>query len=459
MRKKLVSLSLLFTFILISTSGFSCKLSNQNVQEAMKPVNLVYWRVFDGEDDFKDIIKQYQAMHPYVKIEYRRLRYDEYEYELLNALAEDRGPDIFSIHNTWVKKYESKIAPLPPSTTMVYPVEKGSIKKEIVNEIRTTPSLTLKGLRDNFADVVAGDAVIDDKIYGLPLSIDTLAMYYNRDLLNNAGIAQPTLFWNQEFLKSVNKLTRIDSRQGILQSGAALGGSFNINRSTDILSALMIQNGATMMSDEGSVSFHIIPPFARESGYNPGMDALRFYTDFANPTKESYSWNEELPNSLDMFISGNLAIMFSYSYDLETIRTQAPKLNFSVTTFPQIGNTQRNVYFANYWLETVSKKSAYQNEAWDFIQFMTTKEQVIKYLTKTKKPAALKSLIPEQMRDDELGVFASQVLNSKSWYKGRDAQSAETAIKEMIKTVVLNPTIKMQEVINNAASRVQQTIR
>jgi len=459
MLKKITVLSLLSFFLL--TSGFGCKISSKKTQEAMQPVTLTYWRVFDGQDAFDEIIAKYKALHPFVTIEYRKLRYSEYESELLNALAEDRGPDIFSIHNTWMVKYQSKLAPMPERTTMVYPVVKGTIKKEVISESRTSNSLTLKGLKDNFVDVVSYDVVLDDgKIYGLPLYVDTLAMFYNRDLLNNAGISEPPLYWNKEFLQDIKKLVKQDPKKGILQAGVALGGSSNINRFSDILATLMMQNGVIMLDDSGQVAFNLVPSTVKDGDYKPGLEAIRFYTDFANPTKESYSWNNELPNSLEMFISGNLALMFSYSYDLATIKAQAPKLNFSVTKFPQIeGNPPTNINFANYWVEVVSKKSDKQNEAWDFLQFITQADQAKLYLAKTNRPTALRSLINEQKQNGEIGVFADQVLTAKSWYKGKNVAAAEEALQEMINVILSNTGEKMQNIINIAASKVQQTIK
>ena len=186
---------------------------------------------------------------------------------------------------------------------------------------------------------------------------------------------------------------------------------------------------------------------------------MRFYTDFANPGKESYTWNNELGNSLEMFSSGNLAIMFGYSYHIPLIKAAAPKLNFSVSKFPQIeGNPPTNINFANYWVETVSKKSTHKNEALDFIQFMTKSEQVGSYLEKTKKPTALRSLISSQRNDDEIGVFADQVLTARSWYQGMNVIAAENAIKEMIDAVLVNTADRMPNILNTTASRVQQTI-
>jgi len=458
MFKKITILSLLAIFLI--TSGFGCKTTDKAAIQATKPITLVYWRVFDGPDAFDEIIKNYKTLHPFINIEYRKLRYEEYEKELLNALAEDRGPDIFSIHNTWIKKYQSKIEPMPESTTMAYPVVTGTVKKETVLQMQTNRSLSLREIRDNFVDVVSKDVILEDsKVYGLPLSVDTLAMFYNKDLLNNAGISEAPRYWNREFLNAIKKLTKQDPKRGLIQSGVAMGGSSNIERYSDILMLLMMQNGATIINDSRQVVFHNVPEFARETGYNPGLEALRFYTDFANPGKESYTWNNELSNSLEMFINGNLAIMFGYSYHIPLIKAAAPRLNFSISKFPQIeGSPPTNINFANYWVETVSKKSSHKNEAWDFIQFMTKADQVKFHLAKTKRPTALRSLIASQRNDDEIGIFADQVLTARSWYRGMNVIAAETAIKEMIDAVIVNLADKMPNILSTTAARIQQTI-
>ena len=454
MIKKITIFSLLF--ILVLSSGFGCKTVNQATTNAIKPITLTFWQTFDDSDAFTEIIDKYQTLHPNITIDYRKLRYEEYENQLLNAWAEDRGPDIFALQNSWIKKYQAKIIPMPDSITMAYLVQTGTIKKEIVPQLKTVNSLTLRDLKNNFADVVASDVVLEDgKIYGLPLSIDTLALYYNRDLLNSAGITSAPRFWNKEFQQSIKKLSKQDPKKGLIQAGIALGTSKNINRFSDILSVLMMQNGA-IMSESGQIMFQSVP-LTMSNDYNPGLEALRFYTDFANPAKEVYSWNNDMPNSIEAFASGNLAMVFGYSFNLEQIRAQAPKLNFGIAKLPQIEGNPMEINFANYWVESVSKKSKNPNEAWDFIQFLTKEENAKIYLAKTKKPTALKSLIGTQKDNEDLGVFAQQILTSKSWYHGKSVSDAEGAISEMI-NLALTTTDKLQEALSEGAAKVQQTI-
>jgi ABC-type glycerol-3-phosphate transport system substrate-binding protein len=445
MKRRILALSLLLTVVL--ASGFGCKTVSKDVQVKMRPITINYWRVWDGPDNFAQIIGEYNKIHPNITINYRKLRYDEYEQELLNALAEDRGPDIFSINSTWVKRYENKMSPMPAQITMAYPVVRGTLKKETFPELRTKTSLTLASLKSNFLDTVYNDVTLEvydpvlrantRKIYALPLAIDTLGTFYNKDLLNNAGIVELSPYWNKQFQRDIKKLTKQSGNGEILQAGVALGTGANIERASDILAALILQNGTTIVDDQGKVLFR---QYVREKDYNPGIDAIRFYTDFANPTKDVYSWNKTLPNSLEMFIQGNLAIFFGYSYDIPIIKARAPKLSFEVKPFIQIEgrNDPKNV--VDYWVETVSSKSRNKVEAWDFVQFMAAQPEMTKlYLNSSRRVAAVKSLIKDQINDPELGVFAQQILVANTWYHGNNFAVADKAFKDMLDAIADNP--------------------
>ncbi|NUM25902.1 MAG: extracellular solute-binding protein [Candidatus Buchananbacteria bacterium] len=449
---------LILLAVVAVSSGFSCKFITPSQKELLEPIELTWWGVTDEPENFYEVIGDYQAAHPNIKITYRKLRLEEFENELLEALAEDRGPDIFSIHNTWVNKYLSKIEPLPAKTTLAYQVTKTSlgIKQETLIEVRDVPAITAPQLKETFLDVVYNDVVRDNKIYGLPLSVDTLVLFYNRDLLNNAGIPLPPKTWN-ELQEQVKRLTFQNQNGDLIQSGAALGTAENIERSSDIVSLLMMQNGAEMITGR-NVTFGVVPSTFPDQTYNPGPEAVRFYTDFANSSKEVYSWNKTFSNSIDAFAEGRVAMIFGYNYHIPILESKRQgKLNYGISNMPQIeGRTEVN--FANYWVNTVSKKSAHINEAWDFIQFITTKKaETEKYLAKTLRPTALRTLIQDQTNNDALAVFAKQLLTAKSWYRGADAVAAENALNEMIESILAGNDL--QESVNLAALKIQQTLQ
>jgi multiple sugar transport system substrate-binding protein len=429
----------------------------------MQPVQLEWWSVFDDGQNYREIFDAYSDIHSNVSVIFKRLRYEEYNEELLRAFAEGRGPDIISIHNTWIPEYQTLIQPMPESTSLVFIETRGTLKKEQVPVMRETPTLTVRQLRDQFVDVVVDDVVkpyqenqtgaAENRIWGLPSSVDSLALFYNKDLLNGAGIPEPPKTW-KEFQDAVKKLTRIDASGNIVQSGAALGTANNVERATDLLSVIMMQNGTEMAnSSTGAATFADV---SRGSSSEPeAVAAVRFYTDFANPIKEVYTWNDNQPSSFDAFANGTTAFFFGYSYHTPLLQARNPKLNFDVAKLPQIGGS-RVVNYASYWVHTVAKSSKHADEAWDLIQFATKKEQAEKYLATAERPTALRELINAQIENSDMSVFASQTLTAKSWYKGRDAGAAETALLDLIDNAL--SASKLIDELRITQNKVNQTL-
>lgn len=463
MRKTRLASFLLAAALVVGGQG--CFNPNIAPAATSKPITINYWRPLDEYEDFDEIIAAYRALHPNVNINYRKLRLDEYERELIDALAEDRGPDIFAVHNTWMPAYVSKILPMPPQLTLSFREIQG-IQKNQVWVQKTVPAMTASRVKNEFVDQVGRDVVINaptadpkaglaPQVFGLPLALDTMVLYYNRDVLNAAGIPTAATTWN-EFQDHVKRLTKYDQQGKLLRPAAGIGTSRNVDRSFDILSLLMMQNGAEMTDENGIPRFQRTPANLPNREVPPGTEALIFYTDFANPAKEVFTWDDTQPNSYDAFVTGKTGYFFGYAWHLPMIRAQAPKLNFGVVNMPQIDPNQR-VNYANYWIETVSKKTKQPNEAWDFVQFAASAERAKTYLAKTMKPTALRSLVNTQINDPDLAVFASQVLTAKSWYKGKNIAATEAAFHEMIDAVLAGTD--PQRAINLASQTVAQTVQ
>jgi len=392
MNKKLILISL--TVILsLSFIGAGCK------KEQPLQGNLLFWGVFDDSDAFEPLIKDFKALHPKVTIEYRKKTIDTYESELINALAEGRGPDIFMIHHTWLSKHLAKISPVPP---------------EII---------TFGEYQNTFADVAVFDLVLQDGIYSLPLYVDTLALFYNKDFFNNAVITKPPATW-EEFQDAVKKLRKKDDFGNLTEAGAAIGTALNINRASDILATLMLQQGSTITGEDGSAAFN----------NKEGFEALRFYTDFSNREKDVYTWNPTQHYSSDAFFERKAAMMFNYAYKAAELKAKDPRFNFKVASFPQI-KTDAKVNYANYWTPTVSAASSQKDLAWTFLKFISEKEEAQKYLAVTKRPAARLDILEEQKDDLEIGVFAEQVLTAQSWNR-IDSTKIDDVFTEMIENVV-----------------------
>ena len=465
-KTKIIATCLLVVGILF-LAGCGCKKSVSKKYS----LSLEVWGPLDNGDALNEIFDNYKKINPNISgISYKKISSDTYKTELLDALASGQGPDIFMINNAWLDAFEDKISFSPTE-----------MSPQIINEQK---------FKQNFVDVAAADFINDDKIYAVPLSVDSLGLYYNKNLFNQAGITAPPTNWN-EFIEDVKKLTKINSVGEITLSGAAIGTAYNINRSTDVLTLLMLQNGTKMIDDGGRPVFDATSNINGKS-VSPGEEALNFYTQFSDSRSSNYAWNSKQHYSLDAFMQEEVAMMFNYSWHLKTIEDGSPKLNFSVAPVPQFSNSEK-VNYANYWgfavaKNKIPKSNPYDNsqassvsndirigEAWLFLTYLTTKpdgtfgganssgssvgktadpnfDPAKSYLSKSGEPSARRDLIELQKSDPRIGVFATDNLIGKSW-RMPDPESTEAIFATMIDAVNKGQTTVF-DALHTAARRV-----
>ncbi len=428
-------------------------------------VTLEIWGPFDDSNIYGEIIKEYKKINTHVgEIKYRKFSQDTYKQELIEALASGQGPDIFLVKNNWFPSFENKVYPAP----------------EVF--------VSQQDIKNNFPDVVSFDFVNDSNgiasVYAVPLSIDSMQLYYNKDMFNAVGIISPPKTW-EEFQEDVKILTNINEEGKIIRAGAAIGTAYNVNQSKDLLSLLMLQNGAQLPTkrgefakfDEGVVS----SAGNLKEFKQAGEIALNFYTQFAKVNNSDgnsnvfYTWNSKQPNAVDAFAGGSVAMIANYAWQNLNIKGRNPKLNYDVAAIPQ-ADPNNPISIADYWGYTVSLNkvspvaSAAQpdvkpvsndvraREAWQFLRFLTLKnsgtvklynvvsgntkdfpmnfDPAFNYLEKTSQPAARRDLIQEQKSDPFLGVFASGNLFAKSWYQ-KNPESIDAIFSSMIESVNL----------------------
>ena len=475
MNKLLIILGLVIALVLgVFVISRGCKQTSTFPPEKLEDKTLSFWGVWDDSEDFEEIIGDFQAHYPNVQIKYRKLKPEEYENALIEAWAAGIGPDIFMVHNSWTRGYQKYLVTMPESIQMAKRTISNNVfgKEEVSWSLETIEFPSNDTITTSYVDVVADNVIIDNEVCGLPLSVDTLALYYNKDLLANENIIFPPTIW-QEFAANeytmVPKLTKQDEAGDIVQAGTALGTSSNIDRAVDILSLIMMQFGTEMI--DKSANKVVFDKATDEKAV--GQSALEYYTDFASPEKVAYTWNDNIPDALELFIRGQLAFMFGYSYHLNSIEQRGGQLNYDIAPMLHInpdgtdnnpyGSVPKKINYANYWVLSAYKESDWTEEAWAFIHFAAmrkdanNKYEALKYLDKTKKPGALKEIINLQQNDPQLNVFASQALSAQSWYTGYDGKAVEIYFANMIDNVVSGKASPTQA-LKLAAEQVQKTL-
>lgn len=393
MNKKTVILGVVFLVILIIL--IVILVGRTPSTDKSTQVSLIWWNLFEPEENIKPLIDEYTKNNPNIKIQYVQLGQDSianYKEKLLIDLNDKEvisSPDIFPISNNWLGSFENNI-------------------------IKAPTSLFSSSEIDDFYPIVKSDFYKAGKVSALPLYLDGLALIYNKTRLKEAGLIVPNKYWS-DFQIEAQKLTVRNSSSKITKPGFSALLFDNAEFSFDTLNLLLMQSGVKFYDQAGAIM---------ELGSQSEADsALEFYNYFVNDSLST--WNKEQPKDIVSFLEGNLAMYIAPSWRIINILNYNTKYNLNlsigVTSIPQLLGRDE-VSWASYWGLTVSKDSQYSDEAWKFIKYLTQAEQLKKLndtIIANGRPIGIiyprKSMLSDIENDPYLGVYATSLLNAKSW--------------------------------------------
>ena len=490
-----ITSSSLIIFVLPNLEKFNNSYSKPEVKGATK-ITLEFWGLWDNTDDWREIIERYEKEKHYfegreveVEINYFKKTPATYERELKDAFEKNRAPDIFMVHQNWLPRYLKYLEPLPNDNIsqenyqlVSYEELVNDYPARLVNDVIYSQSfpyqerLGVNNETSNPHPTTSQRGTYENQIYSLPLYSDSLALFYNKDIFARAEIDAPPATW-KEFQETVKKLTRFDKKNNFIQTGAAIGGGENINRSSDLLALLMMQNGAAVINRNSEADINkeiIVKTLNGLEKREAGKMAIEFYTKFADPDSEFYTWNSEQENSIDAFANGQTAMMFNYQYQAKNLLVKNPELNYGVAPMVQIENSTP-INFSNYWLPVVKKAPLLEKEikklpplekgargissakiAWNFLSFASRPENVKLYLDSTGKAAARNDLIAEQIKlNNSTSVFAAQAASAKNFYRPSD--KIDTVLEEMIDEIN-NDRNNWEKTVNNTVEKIEKIL-
>jgi multiple sugar transport system substrate-binding protein len=186
-------------------------------------------------------IAAFKELHPNITIEPQVVPWDDYWTKLQTGVAGGSTYDVFWMNADGLPVYASQGA----LVSIQEMVDDGSINVEAYPE----------SLRSLYT--------FEDTVYGIPRDFDTIALFYNKDLFDTAGVEYPTADWTWDDLRAAaEKLTTEDGSQwGYVSS---LGGQQNYYN-------LIKQNGGEILNAEQTESMLSEPATC---------EALQFAGDF-----------------------------------------------------------------------------------------------------------------------------------------------------------------------------------
>ena len=123
-----------------------------------KEVTITYWGLWENEAIVKNVITDFEAKNPKIKIKYLKQSNKQYREKLQAAIARgEGGPDVFRFHNTWIPMLKNDLLPSPKT------------------------GMNTQDFTASFYPIAKNDLVAGSTIFGVPMMIDGLGLYYNED--------------------------------------------------------------------------------------------------------------------------------------------------------------------------------------------------------------------------------------------------------------------------------------
>ncbi len=404
---------------------------SQNPEEQAS-VTLTYWGLWEPPSVMQPVIDEFEAANPNIKIAYSQQTFSNYESRLFTRLQQATGneepaPDIFRIHNTWTPKYYSYLAPMPA-------------------EIMSVEEYQQKFYPTALNDFTAKNG----NIYAIPWEIDGLMVFYNKQLLAEEGVTEPPGDWDS-FFELASDLTKRDASGRIIQSGLAIGTSRNIMHSAEILAYMLALEDIQVM-DQTRTQISLNTPRVQR--------VFETYTNFAKG--DNALWSPNLRSDLEMFFTGDLAMMIAPSWRAFDIIQAAPSIEFDTAPLPQLLANEEDIYYATYWGDAVNRTSASPLAAWKFIAFLAQKEQQMKLYSNASQirafgePYSLVELNSEMLGKPYVSAIAKMAPNMRAYPWG-DENAVNTAINTAITDIIENRS-DVDSALKDAEKTINATI-
>lgn len=347
--------------LLLASCGSSSAKSSQSSSKT-----ITFWYGGDAATAVKPVVKDFEKKTG-IKVKVQSVPWSSYNDKLLTAAASKTGPDALVVGTTEVANYAS-------SQTLM----------DLTNEVKKDSSIS----NNQFFKGSVDTTKVHNKQYALPWYVETRVLYYRKDLLKSVGYDSAPKTWSQLY----------DAALKLSKRGKNMYG-FNVDSAEPTFGFMFArQNGATLIKN-GKAQFNKAPM----------VDALKYLDKFvkngaapAQDTKLTIGQSFGSKGPIPMFISG--------PWMIQSIQKTAglKDSQWGVAELPK--GPVNNMSITGGGDLAVFNYSKHKKEALEFVKFLNSKKEQIKYFKASNSMPTRKSAWTDNsLSDSKIQTFRKQL--------------------------------------------------
>lgn len=296
-----------------------------------EPVTLTIWTGWPELDAYyQKMADEYKKTHPNVSFEISSFPLRDYEKKIAAALPSRSAADILPINPNLALRYIEGNMLQPAPEDLAQQNQSGIHQR-----------------------LIADTTVVNGTTYGVPAFMGAGAIFYNKDMLEEAGLTEPPSVDN--LLEYAQKLAKRDDSGKLVRAGMSLrlsGGGSGVGEK---FWNLLAQKGGSIVKE--------VSPGKYVANYNTeeGYETLKMYVDMVH---KYHTDDPTLKHDTEAFQQELAAFYIRESNVILDTAKKAPDLNYG--TAPLKANV---ISLINYYV--ASRDADKAAAAWDFIRFIT----------------------------------------------------------------------------------------
>lgn len=277
---------------------------------------------------FDQVKAAFEKANPDIELRYEIVSWDTLQQKLVTDISGGDNADLAVIGTRWLVDF---------------------VKQDVVSPLDANMT---DAFRNRFIPVFLKPQEINGKTYALPIAASARALYYNKSILEKAGIGQPPSSWT-ELLADCAKIKALN------QADTYCFGLQGKLIETDVYFYYALWTyGGSIVGPDGKSGLTSDAALKAATMY---QSMIR--SGYTEPSVTAYN-REDVQN---MFKQGHIGFMITAPFLASQIKTEAPNLSYGVAPIPvgtreaTYGVTDSIVMFDD---------SKHKPEAWKLLEFL-----------------------------------------------------------------------------------------
>ena len=382
-------------------------------------VDFVFMRTSDFTEPYwQGVIKDFEAQNPDIQVNLYIFTWAEGRQKIADMVAQGKPPTLARVATRWIPEYVAS-GLLEPVDDYMTPEFRSQFIPLLINE----------------------GSQYEGRTFGLPITVSSRALYYNKTLFKQAGLTSPPANWAElrNAARDIHALAPDTYGFGIQGNEAETSTYFYY---------FLWGNGGEILTKDGTR-----PAFNGPEGQEAAQFLKGMIDDGLTQPNPADSGRKDMETA---FVGGKLGMVITGPWLATRLKTEAPNLDYGLSTIPY--QTTATTLAAQDTL-ILFKQAENKEAAWKFIEFLYADDYRLKYaLGDGVLPEKISVAKNSQITENPAYNFFMEKLPTGR-FEPLNVKSADisTMVAEALKSAYRNEMFPT-EALNSAAAKVLQML-